>query len=148
MLSLLPVLIILWFIFQPQWQPVWWSILLFFPAVILAYILRYMALYAVAHLAFWTTRLEALLNAWFLTEYIVSGRFAPLGLLPPWLRIIADFLPFQWMFGFPLEMILGNLTPSEVLVGFGIQAFWLVVALLAYRLLWRRGVKRYSAVGG
>ena len=145
---LVPTLAVLWLVFQPQWTPVWWSLVAFVPAVVIGFVLRYMAMYDLALLAFWTTRLDAIFNAWFLTEFFTSGRIAPLGVLPPWMHTIANVLPFQWMFAFPLELILGNLTPQQMGIGFAVQIGWVAVAFGGFFLLWRNGTRRYGAVGG
>jgi ABC-type uncharacterized transport system permease subunit len=36
----------------------------------------------------------------------------------------------------------------DLLAGFAIQASWLAVALLLSSLVWRRGIRRYTALGG
>ena len=56
-------------------------------------------------------------------------------------------MPFQWAFSFPIELLLGRLSPQEVLSGFGIQLIWILVGTIAVRILWRFGIRRYSAVG-
>ena len=118
------------------------------PALILAFILRYTLMYVWALTAFWTTRITALFELYFALEFFFSGRIAPLALLPDWAQTIALYLPFPWTFAFPLELMLGRLTPNETAFGFGMQALWLIVAVVAFRVIWRRAVRHYSAVGG
>jgi ABC-2 type transport system permease protein len=60
---------------------------------------------------------------------------------------VAHILPFRWTIGFPVEILLGRLTPAQVLTGFAIQAAWLLVGALLVKFAWRASVKRYSAVG-
>jgi ABC-type uncharacterized transport system permease subunit len=43
--------------------------------------------------------------------------------------------------------MLGQLAPRDIWVGFGAQALWLLLVLAALRVVWRAGVKQYSAVG-
>ena len=57
-------------------------------------------------------------------------------------------LPFRYMIGFPVEVLTGQLSTAEMWFGFAIQAGWLAVAMALFAILWRAGVKRYSAVGG
>jgi ABC-2 type transport system permease protein len=52
------------------------------------------------------------------------------------------------MVGFPVEILTGQIASAEVATGFAIQAAWLIVAVVIYRLVWRSGLKRYSAIGG
>jgi ABC-2 type transport system permease protein len=56
-------------------------------------------------------------------------------------------LPFRWMLAFPVEVMLGRADGRDLLIGVGMQAFWLALAFLTMRVVWRRGVRRYSAVG-
>ena len=46
-----------------------------------------------------------------------------------------------------MELLLGRLTPLEVLAGLGAQAAWLIVGFVLLRVIWRAGVRVYSAVG-
>ncbi len=52
------------------------------------------------------------------------------------------------MVGFPVEVLTGQLSAAEMWTGFAFQAGWLGVALVLFWMMWRTGVKRYSAVGG
>jgi len=97
--------------------------------------------------AFWTTRVSALNQMYFLAMLFFSGQIAPLELLPHPVRVIAFVLPFRWTVGFPTELLLGRLTPVQVLTGIGMQAAWLMAGLVLMRLVWRAGLKVYTAVG-
>ncbi len=148
LITLLPSMAILALIFRPQVDFVAWSLLALIPALILAFLLRYTMMYVWALTAFWTVRITALFELYFALEFFFSGRIAPLSLLPEWARNIAFYLPFPWTFGFPLELLLGRLTVNEAMIGFGMQAIWLIISVIAIRVIWRRAVQHYSAVGG
>jgi ABC-2 type transport system permease protein len=48
-----------------------------------------------------------------------------------------------------VEILTGGIaTPRELLRGFAMQVVWLLIWWLAYRLVWRRGMRHYGAVGG
>ncbi len=120
---------------------------LFIISMILAYLLRFLLEWSLALIAFWTTRNEAFNQMYFLLGLFLSGRIAPLNLLPDWLRTMADVLPFKWAVAFPVELVLGRLTPEEISEGLLIQTAWLIAGVILHRLVWWRGVRRYSAVG-
>lgn len=145
---LIPVMTLLALLFRPQLEIVPWALAAFVPVLALAFLLRYVLAYALAMTAFWTTRVTALFELWFATEFFVSGRIAPVAVLPEWAQQVSLWLPFRWMFYFPLETALGRLTPQEVLQGVGIQLAWLAVSAVAVVISWRSGVRRYTAVGG
>jgi ABC-2 type transport system permease protein len=77
----------------------------------------------------------------------LAGQIAPLTLFPHWIQVVADILPFRWMLGFPVELVLGRLTPAQALLGLAAQAVWVVLSLIAIRVVWRAGMRVYSAVG-
>jgi len=118
-------------------------------AVVLAAGIRFFNGYATGLLAFWTTRATALVELQFGISLFLSGRIAPLTLLPRSVQQVAGALWFPWMLAFPVELLTGAVTaPGAIIRGFGMQVLWLAVWWLAYRLIWWRGLRRYGAVGG
>jgi ABC-2 type transport system permease protein len=148
MTFLLPVVGILYLVLQPEVRIAAQDALVFVPALIGAALLRFFWGYWLALLAFWATRADALLALQDALVFLLAGQIAPTVLLPGALRAAANVLPFRYMLGFPVEVLTGQLSTAEVGRGFAFQAAWLVVALTLYCVLWRRGVRRYSAVGG
>jgi ABC-2 type transport system permease protein len=78
---------------------------------------------------------------------LLGGLFVPLDLLPALIQRIAQFLPFQLLIYFPIQLVLGRLAPDAIARNFGLGVVWLAIALLLFRLVWRAGAKRFSAVG-
>jgi ABC-2 type transport system permease protein len=125
-------------IFKPAFHPVLWAAAAFVPAILLAFLVRFLTEWTLALVAFWTTRVSAVNQAYYV---------APLALLPGPVRAVAAFLPFRWTISFPVELLLGRLTPGQALAGFGAQLAWLATSLILLRIVWRAGVRAYSAVG-
>ena len=121
--------------------------ILFLLAVVLSYVMRFFIEWALALVAFWTTRNEAFNQVYFLLGLFLTGRIAPLGLLPDWLREVGDALPFQWMLAFPIELLLGRLTNGEIAHGLTMLVLYLVFGFGLHHIVWWRGVRKYSAVG-
>lgn len=144
---LLPVWILLFFLLRPTPPASIPSLLLAIPALLLAAVMRYIWQYALAAIAFWTTRVEAINQLYFTLDAFLSGRIAPLTLLPGLLGAAAYFSPFRAMGAFPVELALGRVPPGAILTGFIIQIVWLLVAIAVLRMVWAAGVKQYSAVG-
>ena len=118
-------------------------------AVIVAAGIRFLNGYATGLLAFWTTRATALMELQFGVSLFLSGRVAPLELLPPAVGAVAGVLWFPYMLAFPVEVLTGSVsTPGAYLRGFAGQVVWLAVWWAVYRLVWRRGMRYYGAVGG
>ena len=107
-------------------------------ALALAWALRFFWGYWLALLAFWATRADALL----------AGQVSPTALLPGALRNLARVLPFRYMVGFPVEVLTEQLDYATMLTGFALQVGWLTIALALFTIMWREGLRRYTAVGG
>jgi ABC-2 type transport system permease protein len=144
----LPLSAVLALLLRPEWNITLQSGLAFLPALVLAWALRFLWGYWLALLSFWTTRADALLSLQESLIFLVGGQVAPTVLLPAWMQKMAIVLPFRYMVAFPVEVLTRQLTPAEVWTGFAFQAGWLLVASILFVVLWRRGIKRYSAVGG
>jgi ABC-2 type transport system permease protein len=134
-------------IFHPSVSPAPWAIAACVPVLLLAFLVRFLLEWTLAQAAFWTTRVSAINQIYFVLMLFLSGQMAPLTLFPSPIRAVAGLLPFRWMISFPVELLLGRLTPVEVLTGLGAQAIWLVVSFILFRMVWRKGVRIYSAVG-
>ena len=144
---LLPAMAGLILAFRPRFDPEPWALLAFLPAVALAFAVRFALEWTVALAAFWTTRVGAINQLYVVVIVFLSGWVAPLSLYPEPIQVLAAALPFRWLIAFPVELVLGRLSPAETLVGFAAQAAWLAVCVTLLRLVWQRGVRQYSAVG-
>lgn len=144
---LVPAVLVLAWLFPPTFTPQLWSILAGIGAIALAFVVRFTLEWTLAMSALWASRVNAINQTYDITFIFLSGFFAPLAVLPQWVQAVANVLPFRWLVAFPIELTLGRLTPLDALFGFAMQGFWLLVAIVALNLVWRAGVKQYSAVG-
>jgi ABC-2 type transport system permease protein len=143
----LPVAALLLLTFDAQLAPAPWQIAAFLVALVLAMVLRFVFEWTLALAAFWVTRVNAINETYFVVLLFLSGQVAPLALLPPVVRGLAEILPFRWMISFPVETLLGRVPGEAILRGYAIQLAWIVAAIVVLRVAWRVGVRRYSAVG-
>ena len=142
-----PAAIILSLLFSPAYNVTVQGLLLAFPALILSFAMRFLFGWALALVAFWTTRVTAINQLYIVTVTFLSGTAVPLALLPDGLRATSWFLPFRWWTAFPSELILGQVPSSQILPGFALQIFWLIVSYFALTLIWRRALRQYTSVG-
>ena len=118
-------------------------------AIVFAAGIRFLNGYATGLVAFWTTRATALMELQFGLSLFLSGRIAPLSLLPPAVAGAAGFLWFASTLAFPVEVLTGTVdSADEVGRGLLLQVFWLTAWFAAYRFVWHRGIRKYAAVGG
>ena len=133
--------------FHASISPSPWAILIFIPALLLAFLIRFLLEWTLAQAAFWTTRVGAINQIYFVVMLFLSGQIAPLTLLPFPVQAVSFLLPFRWLINFPVELLLGRLTLVQTLIGLGAQFSWLVISVFLVRFVWRAGVRIYTAVG-
>jgi len=144
-----PMWIFFALLIRPTFDTAAWQVALGLVATLLAIVLSYTFNYAVALIAFWATKLDAVGEIYFGLVMFLGGRFAPLPAMPGKIRWIAEALPFQYMAYFPTWIFMGKVhTRSEVFLGLAAQLAWIAVSILVLRLMWAAAVKRYTAVSG
>src|SRR5688572_10527516 len=144
----IPIWIVLFFLFKPVFDSVTFGgILLSIPAMILGFFVGYLLSAAITALAFWTTRVHSIHEFYYALILLFSGQFVPLTLMPKLIQDIAQYLPFQLLIYFPVQLILGKLSSAQIIQGYVMGIIWLVVSITVFNWMWRNGVKRFSAVG-
>ncbi|MBW3620419.1 MAG: ABC-2 family transporter protein [Actinobacteria bacterium] len=143
----IPIAVVLSLVFRPTLSPTLPQVLAFLLAIWGAYVIRTMLLFVLGMVTLWTTRVTALFELYFTAELLLSGRLVPLELMPAWAERVADVLPFRWTFGFPIEALVADLSNAELVAGLGMQVLWSVIGWGLAMWIWRRGIRRYAAVG-
>ena len=144
---LLPALVLMAWTFHARFDTQWWHVALFLPCVVLAGALRFIFGWVVATLGFWTTRIHSIMHFYDRVQFLFAGQVAPLSLLPGPLAAIGYALPFGYMLWAPAEILRGGTTVEQSLGMMAVQIAWLTVSLAAYLVIWRVGLRQYSAVG-
>jgi ABC-2 type transport system permease protein len=81
-------------------------------------------------------------------NFFISGQMMPLDLLPqPWSGLL-KFLPFQYMAYFPAVVFLGKVEGAELWFMLLGELIWAIAFMVLARVLFRIGLRRYSAFGG
>ncbi len=144
----LPIAAALTAIFEPQLDPSLAQVATFAVAIWGAYLIRSLLLWMLGMITFWTTKVSAVFEAYFAAELLLSGRLVPVRLMPQWVQTLADWLPFESCFGFPITSLVGPISDRQLLEGVLRQAVWIAIGTIGVRLMWRRAVVRYTAVSG
>lgn len=143
----IPIAVVLTLVFRPAFHPRAVDVVVFAVAIWGAYLVRSLALWLLGLVTFWTTRVNAIFETYFAAELILSGRLVPLQLMPHWVQTLANFLPFKWTFGYPIEALIGRLSTGGLIGGLGEQALWIAIGLGVVAIVWRRAVRRFASVG-
>lgn len=144
----LPVAAGLSLIFHPTISPSLVQVLAFVGALWGAYLIRTMFLWVLGMITFWTTRVSAIFEVYFAMELILSGRLVPPALMPDWVQSVSRFLPFESTFGFPITALVGPVTNRGLVTGLLLQLMWIAIGAAIVSAVWKRAVRRYSAVSG
>jgi ABC-2 type transport system permease protein len=144
----IPMAAVLAATFQPRLDPRPAHVAGFLVAIWTGFAVRFLLLYLMGMITFWTTRGSAIFDLIVAGELLLSGRLVPLSLMPNWVQSVSNWLPFQWSFQFPIEVAIGRLSNVEILQGIGMQLVWIVGMGAAFAWVWPRAVRNYTAVGG
>ncbi len=121
--------------------------LLFLVSWLFAFGINFLMHFCIGISAFWIDENKSILEFTDLFYFFLSGQLFPLIALPVFLRNLSDILPFRYMLSFPLEILQHSVNGINILFAFTMQTGWFVALLLLYFILWKKGVRRYSAVG-
>lgn len=142
-----PLAGVLTLLFRPTLAPNPAQVGAFLLAIWGAYVIRTALLFLLGMITLWTTRVAAIFELYFTLELLLSGRLVPMALMPDWVLRISDVLPFRSTFGFPIEALVADLSGPELVRGLVTQLVWIVVSSVLAWLVWRRAIRRYTAVG-
>lgn len=115
--------------------------------VVFAFFLTFVFKMAVALFAFWLTETRGIFESVDVLIVIFSGVLMPIAFMPQWLQSVASFLPFSYMIYYPVIALEGKLSMAECLNVLLMQLIWIGLFYLLYKLLWKYGLRRFSAVG-
>lgn len=126
-----------------------WRLALGLPAVVMAGLIQFSIAYCFGMLTFWFLEIQGFVILSMAIESVLGGQMFPLDLLPERALNIAHYLPFYYQMYFPAAIFTGRINdPWFAAQGLGIQAGWVIGLLMLNTLLWRRGLRRHTAVGG
>ena len=134
-------------------------LIVFFASLVLAFLLGFFLEACIGLVAFWFLEVTSLTFIYMLFNFLLSGHMFPLELLPDSLALwsdgpalnvrgLVDLMPLKYLAYFPAAVFLGKVEGAEMYQGLGIQVLWVLFFIVLSRVLWWRGIKRYSGFGG
>jgi ABC-2 type transport system permease protein len=133
-----------YFVLPADWSTLGW----FSVSLVMTAALQFLISYTLALLAFWLLEISTFIFIVFAFEYIAGGHLFPLDILPPMAARVLAFTPFPYQMFFSVSIYVGKVTGPALYKGLLIQAMWVLGAYIGARLMWNRGIRKYSAVGG
>lgn len=122
--------------------------LFFLITLFLALILNYLIAYSLSAISFWVGEISYLFQMTSMIVNIVSGGVLPINVFGNKILSIFKFLPFQYTVYYPVNVIDGVLSNSEIIEGIMFQCIWIVLFFLISKVVWKFGSKKYMAIGG
>lgn len=117
-------------------------------SLVLSFLLGFFLEASIGLLGFWFLEISSLLFVYMLLSYFLSGHMFPLDMLPtPWNQLVA-VLPLKYLAYFPAAVFLGRVTGADLVRELSICAAWVVVFFVLSRVMFQRGLRRYSGFGG
>ncbi len=100
-------------------------------------------------MTFWFLEIQSFIILSLAFETVLGGQIFPLDLMPAWFYELSRWLPYYYQMYFPAALLTGRITDvNTALQGLAIQLGWVAVLLILATTLWRRGLRRHTAVGG
>ena len=124
------------------------EILIFFPCLLLAVLLRMMLIDVFSLFCFFSTGYLGITwtrNALF---DFFSGSLIPVAIFPQWLKTVSYMTPFPYMLQVPAAVLLGQKLPGSIPMMFLWQLLWLCILFLLHAVIYRRVRRNMSIAGG
>jgi ABC-2 type transport system permease protein len=117
-------------------------------SLFLAFVIGYFFELCMGMIGFWFLEISSLMYVINTVNFFVSGQMFPLDLLPDWLAVPLKAMPFQYLAYFPAAVLVGKVQGAAIWEGLLAELAWAVVFVVLARILFRLGLRRYSAFGG
>lgn len=146
---LVPMIAIAWYLVRADaalpTNPGHW--LIFAVTIVIASMMAIGLDVLIGSLAFWIDDVSGVDTARQMLKGVLAGQLIPLALMPAELHGMLTIQPFRYLISFPLEVVTGTLSNSQIATGFALQCAWAGVTIGAAIWVWSQGLRRYEAFG-
>ena len=149
MVELTPSIVVYSLIYFPSFMTLF-SILRFALTVFLAFFILYFINFLIGLSAFIFKNNGAMTSIKVLLISLLGGGAIPLDFYPKAVGSVLDFLPFKYIYYWPTQFLLNMKETQDIRVLVKvclIQFLWIAVLYFVTKLLWKKSVQRFCAVG-
>lgn len=132
--------------FEQLPDPLTWAA--FVASLLLGFALGYFMEACMGLVGFWFGEIGSLLFVYMLFTFFLSGHMFPLDMLPGTWRTAVMATPLMYLAYFPAAVFLGKIHGVQLWQGLAIELAWVVFFIVMSRVLFQRGLVKYSAYGG
>jgi len=122
--------------------------LAFVASLLLSFALGFYLETCIGLVGFWMLEVSSLLFVYMLFQFFLSGHMFPLDLIDEPYRTIVGFLPVKYLAYFPAAVFLGKVHGTALAIDMGMLIAWTLFFFVMSKVIYRRGLKRYSGYGG
>ena len=135
------------FIFNPEsiWLPNFGILILSISSTFLSFLIQFLMQSIIACLCFWTEKASSIERLLFIPTLFLSGLLSPVISFPEKIKSWVYFTPFPYLIDFPANLLSGN--PTNIVGGFSMQIFWIILFFPLFRKVWIEGTKKFTAMG-
>lgn len=119
----------------------------FWASLILGHLVSITFVLMMSMLALFFQEAQAIFELYYVPQMFLSGYLFPIGVLPGWAQFLSNFFPFYFTVGAPTEVLIGRVSGPDVQRVLLMQLMWIAVAFLLGNVLWKKGLRHYTAVG-
>ena len=116
--------------------------------LILGYLINFFIDFLIGLYSFYFSKVSSLCTSIKVLRNLSAGNIFPLLILPAKIFLTLQFLPFMYTSYVPTMLLLEKTSFDLILKNLFISITWLTILCLFSAMLWKRGMKRYSAYGG
>ena len=116
--------------------------------LILGYLINFFIDFLIGLYSFYFSKFSSLYTSIKVLKNLSAGNIFPLLMLPAKIFLTLQFLPFMYTSYVPTMLLLERTSFDLILKNLFISITWLAILCLLSAILWKRGMKRYSAYGG
>jgi ABC-2 type transport system permease protein len=124
------------------------TLLAYAASLVMAFLLGFFLEATIGMIGFWFLEVSSLLFIYMLFNFFFSGHMFPIDMLPGVWGTLVRAIPLQYLGYFPSAVLLGKVRGPDLVWGLALELFWVVFFMLASRLAFHYGVRRYSGFGG
>ena len=124
------------------------SLVLMMVSVLLGYLILWLISFIIQTWSFWLFSVWGIITIKNVFVNILSGTLLPLWFMPTILQKIIAFTPFESIYFTPVQIYLGELSGTEILLKMAVQLLWIFILGGIATFFWKKGVKKLVVQGG
>ncbi len=115
--------------------------------LLLSLILNFVINILFASFAFFVTDVKLFRSSLLMTFDFFAGSVIPIDLMPGLIGKFGYFLPFKFWVYFPIKIYQNQISFSQLYQGILLYSAWMVILFWLLKILWKKGLKNYEAIG-